>query len=121
MDRRAIARDERRRQALEALEFERARADALRERLQVIVAELDGPAVDEPVFARMDPADVEVVRPVLQPPEPDAVDEEEPPAAEEPETEDYREEEIARLAEEIAVSRRHQVAFERYLEALGSA
>ena len=47
MDRQAIARAQRRRQATDALEFERARADALRERLETIVAELDGAAIDE--------------------------------------------------------------------------
>jgi hypothetical protein len=46
VDRESIARAERRRQALEALEFERARAAALRERLESVVAELDGPAID---------------------------------------------------------------------------
>ena len=58
VDREAIARAERRRQALEALEFERARAAALRERLEAIVAELDGPALDAAIFARLAPEDV---------------------------------------------------------------
>jgi hypothetical protein len=119
VDRQAIARAERRRQALEALEFERARAAALRERLETVVVELEGPALDEAAFAQMTPADVEVVRPVLQ-----AVDDE--PEDPESEPEDGREAEIAlqeaeiaRLDEEIASSGRRQQAFERYLDALG--
>jgi hypothetical protein len=120
VDRQSIARGERRRQALEALEFERARATALRERLEAIVVELEGPALDEAAFAQMAAADVELVRPALQ-----AVDAE--PADPDPETENGRdatiawlEEEIARLGEEIASSSRRQHAFERYLDALGS-
>ena len=119
VDREAIARAERRRQALEALEFERARAAALRERLETVVVELEGPALDEAAFAQMTPADVEVVRPALQ-----SVDAE--PADPEPEDENGREatiawleEEIARLDEELASSSRRQQAFERYLDALG--
>jgi hypothetical protein len=119
VDREAIARAERRRQALEALEFERARAAALRERLESIVVELEGPALDEAAFAQMTPADVEVVRPALQsvdaePPDPDreAENERETTIA-------WLEEEIARLDEELASSSRRQQAFERYLDALG--
>ena len=120
VDREAIARAERRRQALEALEFERARAAALRERLESIVAELDGPAVDEAIFAQLAPEDVEVVRPALQ------GDEAEPVESFEVELDDveadttaWLEEEIVRLQEEIATSTGRQQAFERYLEALG--
>jgi hypothetical protein len=120
-----MARAQRRRQAVEALEFERARADALRDQLESVVAELDGAAVDESVFASMTPDDVAVVRAELYGPEPEEPDEEwaasewdlpepdlEPDPAE-------RESEIARLQEAIASSRRRQQAFERYLEALG--
>jgi hypothetical protein len=122
VDRQAIARTERRRQALEALDFERARADALRERLESIVVELEGPAIDEVVFARMEPADVAVVRPELS-----ALEPEEPEAdwlaidadATEPDLAEIREAEIARLEQEIASSRGRQEAFERYLDALG--
>jgi len=124
LDRRAIARAQRREQVLAALEFERARSDALREQLESIVAELDGPALDAEVFARLDPADVEVVRPVVQSPEPEPVDAGEwlsfdEPGAEELDVAALREEEIERLAGEIASSRGRQEAFERYLEALG--
>ena len=123
MDRESIAHAERRRQALEALEFERARASALRERLEAIVVELDGPAVDAVVFAELSPEDVEIVRPELQVDEPEAVESFEidleggDPRAEHAA---WLEEEIARLEQEIAASSRRQLAFERYLDALAS-
>ena len=123
MDRETIARTERRRQALEALEFERARAAALRERLETVVVELEGPALDAAAFAQMAPEDVAVVRPTLQAVDSEPVD---PDPESEPE-EDGREaelalleEEIARLGGEIASSSRRQQAFERYLDALGT-
>jgi len=112
VDRQSIARAERRRQALEALEFERARAAALRERLESVVAELDGPALDEAVFAQLAPEDVEVVRPALQ------GDEAEPLDSVEIELDDtesdnrtWLEEEVVRLQEEIASSSGRQQAF----------
>lgn len=121
VDREAITRAERRRQALEALDFERARSAALHERLESVVTELDGPALDEAVFARLAPEDVAIVRPALQ------SDEDEPVDPLELELEDSRaertawlEEEIARLEEEIASSGQRQLAFERYLEVLGA-
>jgi hypothetical protein len=123
-----MARAQRRRQVLEALEFERARADALREQLEAIVTEAEGPVLDEAVFAHMEPAEVDVVRPVVQVVEPEpALFEEEawfPDAApEEPEADPAAalEEEIARLQGEIESSRMSQRAFERYLELLNDA
>jgi hypothetical protein len=120
VDRESIARDGRRRQALEALEFERARAAALRERLEAIIVELHGGGVDEAVFARMSPEDVELVRPALQAEEP------EPAASFEEAIEDtaaeqtaWLEEEIVRLQDELASSSRREQAFERYLDELG--
>ena len=126
VDRESIARAERRRQALEALEFERARAAALRDRLEAIVVELDGPAIDAAVFAELSPEDVEIVRPELQSdePEPEPADPLEidleggDPQAEHAA---WLEEEIERLQREIAGSGTRQQAFERYLEALGRA
>jgi len=122
VDRESIAEAGRRRQALEALEFERARGAALRERLEAIVVELHGGAVDEAVFARMAPEDVELVRPALQADEPappetaeDEVELEDPAA----EQSTWLEEEIVRLQEELAASSRLEHAFERYLDALG--
>jgi hypothetical protein len=122
MDRAAIAHAGRRRQALEALEFERARAAALRERLEAIVIELDGPAIDEAVFAAMAPDDVELVRPALQADQDAPLDSAEfeldleDAAAEQAE---WLEAEVVRLQDELAASRRREQAFERYLDALG--
>jgi hypothetical protein len=129
VDREAMARAQRRRQALDALEFERARGEALREQLETVVAELDGAAIDEAIFASMAPEDVAVVREALFGAEPDAAGEsdeewtevdwlvapdEDDPALELAE----RESEIERLRETIAASRRREAALERYLEAL---
>ena len=128
VDRLAIARAERRRQAAEELEFERDRATALQTELERIVAELDGAELDAEVFAKMDPADVELVRTAIQ------VDAEfggDEVGAEFLEGGDgtatwgfdQREEqeaELVRLQGEIASSERRQQALERYLEALGT-
>jgi hypothetical protein len=122
VDRESIARAERRRQALEALEFERARAAALRERLEAIVVELDGPALDAAVFAELSAEDVEIVRPALQGDEPAPVETFEIDLeAGDPQAEHvaWLEEEIARLEQEIGASGGRQQAFERYLDALG--
>jgi hypothetical protein len=122
VDRESIARAERRRQALEALEFERARAAALRERLEAVVVELDGPAIDAAIFAELSPEDVEIVRPALQSDEPEPVESFEldleggDPRAEHAA---WLEEEVVRLEQEIVASGRRQQAFESYLEALG--
>lgn len=131
MDREATARAQRRRQAHDALEFERNRATSLEEQLEAIVAELEGSKVDEEAFARMAPEDVEAVRAVLQPEGEQAPEEEwlgpeeewagfegESAEADPGETEEETEEEIARLQKEIAASRRRQEALERYIEAL---
>jgi hypothetical protein len=132
VDREAIARGERRRQALEALEFERARADALRERLEAVIVELDGATIDDAAFARMTAEEVAVVRPALQADLPgladylDEVDEaDEVRDAEEAGDADaehagWLESEIERLEGELAASARRQQAFERYLDALGA-
>ena len=124
MDRQAIARTQRRRQALEALQFEQARGDALREQLEAIVAELEGSAIDASAFAQMDPADVEVVRASFQSSEPDVYDEDELIALgldlSESEAGVDLEEEVARLEDELTSSNRRQQAFARYLDALGS-
>ena len=131
MDRLAIARAERRRQATDELEFERERATALQEQLERIVLELEGPAVDEEVFAKMAPEDVDLIRAAIQggsEMELEDIDDElldgdegghdtEQWAAEQREA---QEAEIMRLQAEIASSERRQQALGRYLEALGA-
>jgi hypothetical protein len=129
VDRLAIARAERRRQATDELEFERDRATALQEELERTVLELEGPALDEEVFAKMDPDDVELIRAAIQGGseiEPDqgldgddwdvSTDAEQWAA----EQREEQEAEILRLQAEIAASERRQQALARYLEALGS-
>jgi hypothetical protein len=128
VDRLAIVRAERRRQASDELEFERDRATALQDQIERIVVELEAPALDVDVFARMDPDDVELIRVAIQGgPEFESDDLE----GEFLEGEDgvagwgfdQREEqeaEIVRLLAEIASSERRQQALERYLEALGT-
>ncbi|HWQ02136.1 MAG TPA: hypothetical protein VN449_08495 [Gaiellaceae bacterium] len=131
MDRLTIARAERRRQATDELEFERERATALQEQLERIVLELEGPAVDEEVFAKMAPEDVDLIRAAIQggsEMEVEDIDDElldgdegghdtEQWAAEQREA---QEAEIVRLQAEIASSERRQQALGRYLEALGA-
>jgi hypothetical protein len=123
VDRQAIVRAQRRRQATDALEFERARAEALRDQLETIVVELDGTATDEAIFAAMDPEQAAVVRTELYGEEPEPLgDEWALPAEEEADPvldPAEREAEIVRLQAEIEGSIRRQQAFEAYLEALG--
>ena len=137
MDRVAIAREERRRRVTEELEFERDRAGQLRDEANRLALELEGPAIDEEVFAKMPADDVELIRDALQggplaereaaeeegwlefgdeTPEEDQVDDEQLAA----ELRAEQEAEIVRLLEEIVVSERRQQALEAYLEALGS-
>jgi hypothetical protein len=119
----AIAREQRRRLAREALEFEEGREAALGEQLRETISEGEGPAIDERVFARMDPEDVELVRAALGNDSADEFDAEgdEWVVEEEDEVEivaEDREREISRLEAEISDSRRRQAALQRYLEAL---
>jgi hypothetical protein len=121
----AIAREVRRRQALEALEFERQREETLVGQLEQLVAEERGAAVDEEAFARMEPEDVAVVRAELaltwEEPETGEADEDFFGSFGQDAAEDEGEvlaDEVARLEGEIESSRRRQRAFDAYLAAL---
>jgi hypothetical protein len=121
MDRGAIAREGRRGQALDALQFERDRESALREQIAEIVLEQEGAGVDDEAFAHLSPEDVRRVRQALgeaAEPGDDALDEGFPAFAEEPGG-DGVEEELARLVLEIEESQARQAALERYVLALG--
>jgi hypothetical protein len=120
MDREAIARERRRRQVVEHLEFERDREEALREQLVEVVTEVHGPVVDEQVFAALPEADAALVREVLSGPaeEPDEEFIVDWSPEDEEDEETAVEAELARLQGEIDGSLRRQRAFERYLEAL---
>jgi hypothetical protein len=133
VDRDAIARGQRRRQAEEALEVERDRMAMLEGQIEECVAELIGTRIDDEAFATMAPEEVETVRAVLDPQSEFELDEEwgeDETAADEPSVEGVEvqealdpaaeiEAEISRLESEIAISRRRQQALERYLDALG--
>jgi hypothetical protein len=121
VDREAVARSRRRRQVDEALEEERGREEALTDRLEEVVADEDGGRIDELAFARMDPEDVALVREVLEPASMFDEDEDDPDVfalEDDALAENGVDEEIARLEAEIADSRRRQLAYRRYLEAL---
>jgi PPOX class probable F420-dependent enzyme len=129
VDLRAIARAQRRRQALDALEFERDRETALRDQLEEVVAELEGPRVDEQTFALMAPADVELVRAAFSDAAAADLEFGEELAeslwiGEEEDGGDKRAErlaEVERLRGDIDASRLRQHAFEQYLAALEAA
>jgi hypothetical protein len=110
-----MVRRQRRRQVGVMLEDERGREEALAERLEEVVAEADGPRLDEEILGRLDPEDATFVREVLEP-APPFEDEESDPG-----DDAWADEEIARLQDEIAESRRRQLAFERYLSALDAS
>ena len=126
MDRDAIAREWRRREAIEALEFEREREAALQDQVAETVLEEDGPRVDREVFARLSEADVAVVRDALGRLGEDDPAEDDPFAdpdgyisfADEPEEET---DELGRLQAEIATCRERQGALERYIAVLETA
>lgn len=122
MEPETITREQRRRLAREALEFEVGREAALGDQLHETIAEVEGPAIDERVFARMASEDVELVRAALGDDSADEFDAERDEwfVEEEDEAEivEDRESEIGRLEGEIRDSRRRQAALQRYLEAL---
>ena len=127
MDRDAIVRSRRRDQALEALEFERERERALADQIGAILAEAEGPRVDQAAFERMEEVDVALVRELLDEPEgtfeADGAELEDDPDAglsgDEGE-QGVDEDEIGRLESEIVRCRDRQRALERYVEALGT-
>jgi hypothetical protein len=131
VDREAIARAQRRRQASEALQFERERAADLQELIDMLVVELEGSGVDQQAFAKMTAEDAELARSLLAPEEPaddadedawlifgDDQPEDDQPEGDEPDPRAEAEEEIARLQAEIAASRRREQALEAYIAAL---
>jgi hypothetical protein len=126
VDRDAIARGRRREQALEALEFERDREQALVYQIGSVVLEEEGRRVDEEAFGRMAPADAAIVRELLGDGWAPADDED---AGDEDaglwldddgEPADDEEDEVARLEAELERCRARQRALERYLDALAA-
>lgn len=121
MDTDTVVRARRRQQALEALEFERDREAALCGQLEEVLTELEGARIDAAAFARMEPADVALVRETLDPSQEEwpELEGESPAEAARLQREEH-EAECTRLRQVIEQSRRSQVALERYLEALGA-
>ena len=125
MDNEQIARDVRRRQVTDSLQFEREREQTIKEQVELVIAEVEGKRVDEAAFARMAPEDVEIVGAELNPPSFDSEDDEgfyferddvinfDDPV-------DAQAEELARLNGELEDCRRRQRAFQAYLDALGT-
>jgi hypothetical protein len=121
MDREQIAREVRRRQAKETLDFEREREKTIQEQIELVIVEIEGPKVDAAAFERMSAEDAAVVREELVVSDDDGggfferddvimLDDEV----------DEQAEELARLNDELDDCRRRQRAFEAYLGALGS-
>jgi hypothetical protein len=121
VNRSAIARDGRRRQALDALAFERDREDALRAQLHEVVLEEDGRRVDEAAFARMAPGDVTRVREALHAVDGEPLEDDDRVAGQATDDGEGSEDEIRRLQEAIEQCRAAQRALERYLKALETA
>ena len=129
MNRDAIARERRRREAVEALEFEQQREAALREQIEETILEEERQRVDREALAQLDPAEAALVREIL------GTDDEEDEDLEEWDEmfADFEEEdedaagdagagdEIGRLNAEIEDSRSRQRALERFVDALGRA
>jgi hypothetical protein len=124
VDRGAITRSQRRRQVEEARAEEHSRELALAERLEEVVTEQEGARVDGEAFTRMTPEDVALVQEVLETPvfleDVDETGDGDTDTDLDPEVDEEAEAEIARLQSEIASSRRRQLAYQRYLEALDS-
>jgi hypothetical protein len=123
MDTDAIVRARRSQQALDALETERDREAALRYQLHEVLTELEGARIDAVAFARMEPADAQLVRETLDParetPEEEWLElQGESPAEAARLEHEERQEECSRLRQVIEESRRLQIALGRYLEAL---
>lgn len=124
MDREAIGRARRRTLVLERLEDERNREAALVDRLEEIVTELVGPAIDQAAYAQLAADQVPVVREAIEGREDDDYgtswfSELEEDAIEDGEEDAFdAEAEIARLEGEIAASRSRQEALQAYLDAI---
>jgi hypothetical protein len=126
VDRDAVARAGRRAQAEEALADEREREAALRQQVAEVVLEQEGCRVDAEAFAGLDADEVRRVRTALGQLDDETEDDDAWLAELSIELDDEAEreepeQELSRLEDEIAESRRTQLALERYLAALDGA
>jgi hypothetical protein len=124
VDRDAIAREVRRRQAQEALDFEREREQTLEEQIELVIGEAEGSRIDAAAYERMSPEDVAIVKAELTPPEFDPDDagsffeRDDVFNFDDVEEVDPHAEELARLTVELEDCRRRQQAFTAYIAAL---
>ena len=110
MDRDRIARAKRRQEALDALEYEQTREEALRDRLAQSVADADGWRADHFAFERLQPAHVAALREI-------GFDAAEPGY----DARERFEDEIREAEAELATTRLRREALERYLAVLGDS
>lgn len=116
MDRDAIARARRRREFEEALEEERAREAALRDQIELVVAEEEGARIDRELLELLEPDEAALLADLFTASA--GGDEDEDDLEWEAETEP--EDEAARLLEEVEQSRVRQRALEHAAQLLGS-
>lgn len=107
MDRDRIVRERRRREALDAIELEQTREEALRERLEQTIADAEGWRADRLVLPQLSEEDAEALRELnfdTAPPD--------------DETRERFEEEIAEIERDLEACELRKAALERYAEAL---
>lgn len=114
MDRDAIARAQREREARDALEFERQREELLLAQIADTVLAAERARIDGEAFAQMVPEDVVLVRESLADHADDVGDDDADADA-------LEQDEIDRLLGEIERSRASQGALERFIQALNRA
>lgn len=115
MERDAIARARRGREAQDALEFERQREELLLAQIADTVLAAERARIDSEAFTHMTPEDVVLVRELLADPIDRAGDDDVDAGADEDTLDEH---EIERLLGEIERSRASQRALEQFVEAL---
>lgn len=113
MDRDAIARARRRRDFEEALEAERGREEALREQIELVVADEEGARIDRELLELLEPEEAALVADLFTGSSEDEGEDELASADDEPG------DEVARLLDEIEQSEARQRALERAVQLLG--
>ena len=114
VDRDSIARARRRRDFEEALEDERSREAALRDQIELVVTEEEGPRIDRELLELLEPGEAGLLADLFHAPD-DRDDLDSDEDDDEPE-----ENEVARLSREIEYSRERQRALEHAVQLLGS-
>ena len=114
MDRDAIARTRRRRDFEEALQDERSREAALRDQIELVVAEEEGTRIDRELLELLEPGEAALLADLFHAQD-DADDLDSDEDDDEPD-----EDEVARLHREIEDSRARQRALEHAVQLLGS-